>query len=142
MKLLEIKYNIGFYVFLLSVISLRFPILMSKTSFKRSYNDRNFDIWIFSAVRLHPQTPSIDKREIGDAAIPGDAECILLLQPPPPSSQLGPLANERAVSSDVRCDVAHFGREKLHHFLPVLSRGMLPLFNIMTLWPVFSMPRC
>ena len=31
------------------------------------------------------------------------------------------------------CDIAHCGREELHHFLPVLLRGMLPLFNIMTL---------
>ena len=40
------------------------------------------------------------------------------------SPQLGPLANERAVS----------GQGNLHHFLPVSLRGMLPLFNIMTLW--------
>ena len=32
------------------------------------------------------------------------------------------------------CHVAHSGRENLHHFLPVLLRGMLPLFSIMTLW--------
>ena len=32
-----------------------------------------------------------------------------------------------------RCDVAHSGRENLHHFLQVLLRGMLPLFSIMTL---------
>ena len=32
-----------------------------------------------------------------------------------------------------RCDVAHCGRENLHQFLPVLLRGMLPLFIIMTL---------
>ena len=36
-----------------------------------------------------------------------------------------------------RCDVAHCGREELHHFLPVLLRGMLPLFSIMTLWSAF-----
>ena len=29
-----------------------------------------------------------------------------------------------------RCDVAHCGREELHHFLPVLLRGMLPLFSM------------
>ena len=39
-----------------------------------------------------------------------------------------------------RCDVAHFCREELHHFLPVLLRGMLPLFSIMTLG--FSIPCC
>ena len=33
-----------------------------------------------------------------------------------------------------RRDVAHSGRENLHHFLPVLLRGMLPLFSIITLW--------
>ena len=32
------------------------------------------------------------------------------------------------------CDVAHCDREELHHFRPVLLRGMLPLFSIMTLW--------
>ena len=32
-----------------------------------------------------------------------------------------------------RCDVAHSGRENLHHFFPVLLRGILPLFSIMTL---------
>ena len=30
-----------------------------------------------------------------------------------------------------RCEVAHSGRENLHQFLPVLLRGMLPLFSIM-----------
>ena len=32
-----------------------------------------------------------------------------------------------------RCDVAHCFREEFYHFLPVLLRGMLPLFSIMTL---------
>ena len=32
------------------------------------------------------------------------------------------------------CDVAHSGRENLHHFLQVLLRGILPLFSIVTLW--------
>ena len=63
---------------------------------------------IFPAVKLRLQTPPIDKREIGDVAIPGE----FLLSPPP----LGPLANERAVSSDV----AQSGRENLHQFLPIL----------------------
>ena len=27
----------------------------------------------------------------------------------------------------ILCDVAHCGREELHHFLPVPFRGMLPL---------------
>ena len=37
---------------------------------------------IFPAIKLHPQTPPIDKREIGDAAIPfpGNAEYIILPQ--------------------------------------------------------------
>ena len=34
-----------------------------------------------------------------------------------------------------RCDVPHCGWEELHHFLPVLLQGMLPLFSIITLWP-------
>ena len=38
-----------------------------------------------------------------------------------------------------RCDVAHSGRENLHHFLPVLLRGNLPLFSIMTLWTRFDL---
>ena len=55
---------------------------------------------IFPAVKLRPQTPPIDKREIKDAAIfCGNAEYILLPQPPTPN--LGPSANERTVSSDV-----------------------------------------
>ena len=70
------------------------------------------------------------------------AEYILLPQPhpppppPPPTPNKGPLANDHAVSSDVAhcCDVAHCGREELHHFLPVLLRGMLSLLSIMTLF--------
>ena len=54
---------------------------------------------IFSAVKLRPQTPPIDKREIGDAAIPGERRIHTSRSTPPP--QLGPLTNERAVSSDV-----------------------------------------
>ena len=58
---------------------------------------------IFPAVKLRTQTPPIDKREIGDAAIPGERRTYsspsALPLPPPP--QLGSLANEHAVSSDV-----------------------------------------
>ena len=32
-----------------------------------------------------------------------------------------------------RCAVAHSGREYLNHYLPILMRGMLPLFSIVTL---------
>ena len=32
-----------------------------------------------------------------------------------------------------RCDVAHCGPKELHHFLPVLLRGMLLLFSIVGL---------
>ena len=53
-----------------------------------------FSNLIFPAIKLRPQTPPIDKREIGDAAIPGEFP----LSPPP----LWSLANERAVSSDVK----------------------------------------
>ena len=71
------------------------------------------------------------QQQIGDAAIPGKRRIHLPQHPPPP--QLGPLANERAVSSDAaRCDVAHCGVEESHHFLPVLMQGMLTLFSIMT----------
>ena len=87
---------------------------------------------IFPAVKLRPQTPPIDKREIGDAAIPGERRIHTSLIPPSP--QLGPLANKHAVSSDVTLYVAQSGRENLHHFLPVLLRSMLPLLSIMTQW--------
>ena len=92
---------------------------------------------IFPAVELRPQTPPIDKREIGDAAIPEERRIHTSPSAPPP--QLGPLANERAFTSDVceiwvKYDIAHCGREELHHFLLVLLRGMLLLFSIMTLW--------
>ena len=40
--------------------------------------------------------------------------------PSDPSPQLGPLANERAVSSDVTLCRSHSGREILHQFLPIL----------------------
>ena len=56
---------------------------------------------IFPAIKLRPQTPPIDKREIGDAAITS------------PSAQLGPLANERAVSSDVMLWCCTFWSGKL-----------------------------
>ena len=52
---------------------------------------------IFPTVKLRPQTPPIDKREIGDAAIPRERKIHASLPPP---LQLGPLATERAVSSD------------------------------------------
>ena len=54
------------------------------------------------AVKLRPQIFPKDKREIGDAAI--SEECRMHTSPsahPPPFPQLGPLANEHAVSSDV-----------------------------------------
>ena len=54
---------------------------------------------IFPAVKLRPQTPPIDKREIGDAAIPGERR--IHTSPSAPLTQIRPLANERAVSSDV-----------------------------------------
>ena len=50
-------------------------------------------------VELRPQTPPMDKREIGDVAIPGERR--IHTSPSAPLPQLGPLANERAVSSDV-----------------------------------------
>ena len=54
---------------------------------------------IFPAVKLRPQIPPIDKREIGDAAIPGERRIHTSPSDPPP--QIGLLANERAVSSHV-----------------------------------------
>ena len=50
---------------------------------------------IFPAVKLRLQTLPIDKREIRDAAIPGEHRIHTS------SSAPGPLANERAVSSYV-----------------------------------------
>ena len=54
---------------------------------------------IFPAVKLRPQTPLIDKREIGDAAIPGKRR--IHTSTSAPLSQLGPLVNESAVSSGI-----------------------------------------
>ena len=63
---------------------------------------------IFPAVKLRPQTPPIDKREIGDAA-----------------KKLGSLANERAVST--RCDVVILvGKIRITSFL-FYCEGMLSL---------------
>ena len=43
---------------------------------------------IFPAVKLRPQTPPLDKKEIGDAAIPGERRIhILLPQTPNPSTR-------------------------------------------------------
>ena len=66
---------------------------------------------IFPAVKLRPQTPPIDKREIGDAAIPGERRIHTSPAAPLPS-QLGLLANERAISSDFKALIEqHLGRK-------------------------------
>ena len=89
---------------------------------------REFFPPLSSAHRLLPHK----KRDRGNAAITGKRR--MHTSPSDPlTPQLGPLANERAVSSDVTCDITHYDREELHHFLPVLLRGMLPLCSIMTL---------
>ena len=45
---------------------------------------------IFPAVKLRPQTPPIDKREIGDAAIPGEHRIHTSPSaPPPPTRAIG-----------------------------------------------------
>ena len=54
-----------------------------------------------------------------------------LSQSPPPTRAISPMSKQSRVTS--RCDVAHSGRESLHHFLPVLLRFMLPLISIMTM---------
>ena len=56
---------------------------------------------IFPAVKLRLQTPLIDKREIGNAAIPGERRIYTSPSPPTPPHQLGSLANDHTVSSDV-----------------------------------------
>ena len=56
---------------------------------------------ISPAVKLRPQTLPIDKREIGDGAIPGERRIQTSPSPSPPPQQLWPLANEPALSSDV-----------------------------------------
>ena len=53
----------------------------------------------FPPIKLRPQTLPIDKREIGDTAIPGDGR--IHNSPSAPSPQLGPLPNERSVLSEV-----------------------------------------
>ena len=45
------------------------------------------------------------------------------------------IAQTRATS---RCDVAHSGQEKLHHFLPILLLRHALSSSIMTLW-IFSL---
>ena len=58
--------------------------------------------------------------------------------PSDPSPQLGPLANERAVSSDVTLCRSHSGREILHQFLPILLRKHALSSIIMTPWSHFE----
>ena len=59
---------------------------------------------IFPAIKLRPQTPPIDKRELGDAAIPGERRIHTSSSaPPPPPTK-----------------VAHSGRKILHQFFPIL----------------------
>ena len=50
----------------------------------------------------------------------------------------------RSLELTSRCDVAHSGGENLHHYLPFLLRGMLPLFSVMTLFstPTWSLRLC
>ena len=88
---------------------------------------------IFSAAKLRPQTPLIDKREIGDIAIHGESSIHTSPsgQPPPP-----PMSAQSRVMS--RCDVAHSSRENLHHFLPILLWRHALSSSIMTLWTDMS----
>ena len=66
---------------------------------------------IFPAVKLRPQTRPIEKREIGDTAIPGEGRIYTSPpDPPPPLPQVEPLANGRAISSDITLYVVHSGR--------------------------------
>ena len=60
---------------------------------------------IFFFVELRPQTPPINKREIGDAAIAGERRIHAA-----PLPQLRPLSNEHAVSSDVTLRTLRSGR--------------------------------
>ena len=85
---------------------------------------------IFSFVKRRPQTPPIDKREIGYTAISGERRIYTSPSAPSPPPQLLPLAIEIAVSSDV----AHSGRENLHQFLPILLWRHALSSSIMTLW--------
>ena len=82
----------------------------------------------FPAVKLRPQNPPIDKREIGDAAIPGKAEYILLPQPLPLTRAISQWARSLEWRHDVMLHI--LVGKFFHHFLPVLLRGMLPLFII------------
>ena len=73
---------------------------------------------IFPAIKLRPQTPPIDKREIGDAAIPGERRIHTSSSAPPP--QLGPLA----------------------HRVIILNRGSMPRKRTGRKWCNSSRPQC
>ena len=86
---------------------------------------------IFPAVKLLTQTSPIDKREIGDAAIPGERR----IRTSPSPSKLGPLTNERSVSSDVTLWRRTFRSGKI---ASVSSYSFVKAYalssSIMTLW--------
>ena len=75
---------------------------------------------IFPAFKFRPQTPPIDKGELGDTAIiPG--KCRMHTSPSgphPPNQSHWPMSALSRVTS--RCVGAHSGRENLHQFLPIL----------------------
>ena len=94
----------------------------------------------FPAVKYHPQTPPIDKREIGDAAIPGERRIH--------TSHWAPLPPTRAISQWAR-SLEWRHAVTLHTavgkncitFYPFSCEALLPLFSIMTLWLKLSMTR-
>ena len=88
---------------------------------------------IFPAVKLRTQTPHIDKREIGDAAIPGGKQnTYFSLNPPPPTRAISQWARSLEWRHAVTLHIL-FGKICIS-FLLFYCEGMLPLYSIMTLW--------
>ena len=97
--------------------------------------------WREFSPKLRPQTLLMDKREIGDAVIPGERRIHTSPSVPPPS-QLGPLPNERAVSSDVTLWRCTFWSGKFASVSSCsLARHALSS-SIMTLWCRLKEVRC
>ena len=88
----------------------------------------------FPAVKLRPQTPPIVKRELGDAAIPGERRIHTspLAQPPPPQPTRAIIQWARRLEWCHAVTLHTAVGKKWITFFPFSSR-MLPLFSTMTL---------
>ena len=82
----------------------------------------------------HALSSSIMTLWIGDAAIPGKRKIHTSFTSFPPPQTKAITQWERRLEWRHAVTLNTQVGENLHHFLPVLLRGMLPLFSIMTLW--------